>query len=297
MASLRQREMRAAYLFVLPAYTIYVVFLLLPLIAAMGLSFSQMDRISWDIEWVGFENFEWIFTDPRFWKTFANTFSFISMAVIGNVGMGLIVALALDRAIPAPILYFLRLAYFLPVLVSLAFVSFIWKFLYSTDLGIINYFLREMGISNVPWLTSSSMAMYSIVIMDVWKNMGFFVIIFLAALQGVPRILIEAASIDGASPLTILRRVKIPYIAPVIVFCIVYATIGGLQLFDSSQILTGGGPGDATRSVVMFMVGEAFTAGDLGTGAASAMMLLLTTVLVVATQFGVMRFFTRRGRS
>lgn len=297
MATLRQREMRAAYLFVLPAYTLYLVFLLIPLIAAMGLSFSQMDRISWDIEWVGLENFKWIFSDPRFWKTFANTFFFISMAVVGNVGMGLIVALALDRAIPAPILYFLRLAYFLPVLVSLAFVSFVWKFLYSTDLGIINYFLREMGMPNVPWLTSSSMAMYSIVIMDVWKNMGFFIIIFLAALQGVPRILLEAASIDGASPLTILRRVKIPYIVPVIVFCIVYATIGGLQLFDSSQILTGGGPGDATRSVVMFMVGEAFTVGDLGTGAASAMMLLLTTVLVVATQFGVMRFLTRRGRS
>jgi ABC-type sugar transport system permease subunit len=296
MATLQQREMRAGYLFILPAYIIYLAFLLLPMLAALGLSFAQMDRISWDIEWVGFENFEWILSDPRFWKTFRNTFYFISMAVIGNVGLGLLIALALDRAIPAPILYLLRLAYFLPVLVSLAFVSFIWKFLYSTDLGVINYFLRQVGLSNVPWLTSSSMAMFSVVIMDVWKNMGFFIIIFLAALQGVPRRLMEAASIDGAKGWTVLRRIKIPYIAPVILFCITYATIGGLQVFDSIKILTDGGPGDATRSVVMYMVSEAFNVGDLGTGAASAMILFLTIGIVVAVQFGLVRLLSFKGR-
>jgi multiple sugar transport system permease protein len=296
MATLQQREMRAGYLFILPAYIIYLAFLLLPMLAALGLSFAQMDRISWDIEWVGFENFEWILSDPRFWKTFRNTFYFISMAVIGNVGLGLLIALALDRAIPAPILYLLRLAYFLPVLVSLAFVSFIWKFLYSTDLGVINYFLRQVGLSNVPWLTSSSIAMLSVVIMDVWKNMGFFIIIFLAALQGVPRTLMEAASIDGAKGWTVLRRIKIPYIAPVILFCITYATIGGLQVFDSIKILTDGGPGDATRSVVMYMVSEAFNVGDLGTGAASAMILFLTISIVVAVQFGLVRLLSIKGR-
>jgi len=296
MATLQQREMRAGYLFILPAYIIYLAFLLLPMLAALGLSFAQMDRISWDIEWVGFDNFEWILSDPRFWKTFRNTFYFISMAVIGNVGLGLLIALALDRAIPAPILYLLRLAYFLPVLVSLAFVSFIWKFLYSTDLGVINYFLRQVGLSNVPWLTSSSMAMFSVVIMDVWKNMGFFIIIFLAALQGVPRRLMEAASIDGAKGWTVLRRIKIPYIAPVILFCITYATIGGLQVFDSIKILTDGGPGDATRSVVMYMVSEAFNVGDLGTGAASAMILFLTIGIVVAVQFGLVRLLSFKGR-
>lgn len=296
MSTLRQREIRAGYLFVLPAYLIYLVFLLIPLLAAMGLSFSQMDRISWTIDWVGWENFDWILNDPRFWKTFRNTFYFISFSVIGNVGLGLLVALALDRAIPGPVLYFFRLAYFLPVLVSLAFVSFIWKFLYSTDLGIINYYLRQIGIENVPWLTSSSMAMISVVIVDVWKNMGFFVIIFLAALQGVPRNLLEAAAIDGARPFAVLTRIKIPFIAPVIVFCVTYATIGGLQVFDSIKILTDGGPGDATRSVVMYMVSEAFSAGDLGTGAASALILLITIAFVVACQMGLVKFM-QRGRS
>ena len=292
MLTLKRREMRAGYLFLLPAYSLYLAFLLAPLMAALGLSFAQMDRITWDIEWVGLENFDWVVTDPRFWITFRNTFYFISMSVIGNVGLGLVVAIALDRAIPGPILYMLRLAYFLPVLVSLAFVSFIWKFLYSTDLGIINYFLGEIGLSNIPWLTSSKIAMISVVLMDVWKNMGFFIIIFVAALQGVPRNLMEAASIDGASAWVVLRKIKLPFIAPVILFCITYATIGGLQVFDSIKILTDGGPGDATRSVVMYMVAEAFNAGDLGTGAASAAILFVTIGFVVATQFGLIRLFT-----
>jgi len=136
--------------------------------------------------------------------------------------------------------------------------------------------------------------MLSIVIIDVWKNVGFFIIIFLAALQGVPRTLTEAARIDGASPAVTLWRIKLPYIAPVILFCITYATIGGLQVFDSIKIITNGGPGDATRSVVMYMYTEAFGAGDLGTGAASALTLLVVISAVVALQMLIGSKIVRR---
>lgn len=135
--------------------------------------------------------------------------------------------------------------------------------------------------------------MFSIVIIDVWKNVGFFIIILLAALQGVPRTLIEAARVDGASALTTLLRIKIPYIAPVLLFCVTFATIGGLQVFDSIQIITNGGPGDATRSVVMYMYSEAFGAGDLGTGSASALTLLVVIVAVVALQLWIGRHRAR----
>jgi multiple sugar transport system permease protein len=282
--SLKQRESRAAWAFLAPAYLIYLLFLLLPLIAALLLSVLEVNRLTLDAEYVGADNFRWIFTDPRFWTTFRNTFYFISLAVVGNVGLGLLLALALDRTMPAFLLYFFRLAYFLPVLVSLAFVSFIWQFLFSFDLGVINYYLRLLGLPAVGWLTDQRVVMLSIVIIDVWKNVGFFIIIFLAALQGVPRYLIEAARIDGASALVTLWRIKLPYIAPVILFCVTFATIGGLQVFDSIKIITNGGPGDATRSVVMYMYSEAFGAGDLGTGAASALTLLVVIAVVVALQ-------------
>lgn len=294
MATLRQRERRAAWAFLAPAYLIYLLFLLVPLLAALLLSVLQVDRLTLATDYVGLANFEWIFTDPRFWTTFRNTFYFISLAVIGNVGLGLILAVALDRKMPQFLLYFFRLAYFLPVLVSLAFVSFIWKFLFAYDLGVINYYLRQLGLTPVGWLNDQRVAMLSIVIIDVWKNVGFFIIIFLAALQGVPRTLIEAAQIDGASAMVTLWRIKLPYIAPVILFCVTFATIGGLQVFDSIKIITNGGPGDATRSVVMYMYTEAFGAGDLGTGAASALTLLVVISAVVAVQMLVGRRIVRR---
>lgn len=294
MATLRQRETLAAYGFIAPAYLIYLLFLAIPLVASLLLSVLEVDRLTLVAEFVGWSNFDWILTDPRFWKTFGNTFYFIALAVVGNVGLGLGLAVLLDRNIPGPLLYLFRLAYFLPVLVSLAFVSFIWRFMFSFDLGAINYYIRMLGLPAVGWLTDKNVAMLSIVIIDVWKNVGFFVIILLAALQGVPRNLMEAARIDGASPFTTLRRIKLPYIAPVILFCVTYATIGGLQVFDSIKIITDGGPGDATRSVVMYMFSEAFSAGELGTGAASALTLLVVIAIVTALQLTLGRRFAGR---
>ncbi|CAN7146174.1 sugar ABC transporter permease [Devosia sp. Root413D1] len=294
MATLRQRETLAAYGFLAPAYLIYLLFLAIPMVASLLLSVLEVDRLTLATQFVGWANFDWVLTDPRFWKTFGNTFYFIALAVVGNVGLGLGLAVLLDRNIPGPLLYLFRLAYFLPVLVSLAFVSFIWRFMFSFDLGAINYYIRMLGLPPVGWLTDKNVAMFSIVIIDVWKNVGFFVIILLAALQGVPRNLMEAARIDGASPFTALRRIKLPYIAPVILFCVTYATIGGLQVFDSIKIITDGGPGDSTRSVVMYMFSEAFSAGELGTGAASALTLLVVIAIVTAIQLTLGRRFAGR---
>lgn len=294
MANLKRREAIAGISFLAPAYLLFVAFLLLPLLAGLLLSIFQADRLNLEFTYVGWENFDWIFNDRRFWKTFSNTFYFIALAVTGNVGLGLLLALALDRDIPGVMLYFFRLAYFLPVLVSLAFVSFIWQFLYSFDLGAINYYVKALGFAPIGWLKDKDVAMFSIVIMDVWKNVGFFMIIILASLQSVPKSLMEAARIDGASSFTTVMRIKLPFIAPVLLFCVAYATIGGLQVYDSIKILTNGGPGDATRSVVMYMVNEAFSAGELGTGAAAALTLLVVISIVIALQLGLARWWRRR---
>jgi ABC-type sugar transport system permease subunit len=274
-------------MFLLPAYTLYTLFIALPIVAALTLSVLELDRITLDITFVGFGNYDWVLNDPRFWKTFRNTFFFISMSVIGNVGGALVLAVMMDRKYPNLILYCLRLAYFLPVLTSLAFVSFIWKFLFSTDLGVVNYYIQQLGFNKVGWLSDASVAMFSIILVDVWKNVGFFIIIILAALQGIPRTLMDAAKIDGASETAILWRIKMPFIAPVLLFLVTFATIGGLQVFDSIRIMTNGGPGDATRSVVMYMLEEAFTAGESGTGAVAALILFVVISLVVAAQYAI----------
>ncbi len=284
-----KRDSLTAYGFLFPAYSLYVIFLLLPLAAGLVLAFFYTDRFTLEIEFVGFENFTYIFEDPRFWISFKNTFHFISLAVIMNVGVGLLLALLLDRAIPSTLLYFFRFAYFMPVLMSLAFASFVWQFLYSQEMGILNYYVQKLGFKPIGWITDSSKAMFSIVILDVWKNVGFFMVVILSALQNVPKHIIEASKIDGASELTTILRIKIPYIYPVLFFCVIIATIGGLQVFDSILIITNGGPGDATTSVVMYLVSEAFSNGDIGAGTATALILLIVILIVTTIQFTFVR--------
>jgi multiple sugar transport system permease protein len=280
------QEAGAGWLFVAPGFLLYLVFTLVPVVITLGFSLTQIDRFTWHIDFVGINNFLYIWSDRQFWRSLTTTFEFIALAVVGNVGSGLLVAVLLDRALPRFLLYALRFAYFLPVLVATALVSLVWKFLYSTDLGILNYYLHAAGIPAVGWLTDGNVAMISVVIMDVWKHFGFFMIILLAALQAVPRSLIEAAHLDGAGALRVFWHIKLPTIAPVLLFCFTYATIGGLQVFDSVRILTNGGPGDATRVMVLYMYEQTFGAQDIGSGSAAAFMLLLVIVAVTALQYG-----------
>ncbi len=277
-------EAWAGFGFLVPAYLLYILFALLPVFATLAFSLTSVDRFTWSMEFVGLENLRFVLADPRFWTSFINTFVFVAMAVTGNVGTGLLMAVLLDRTLPSAILYVLRLAYFLPVLVSTALVSLVWQFIYSTDLGILNYYLTSLGLPKVGWLTDRRVAMISVVIMDVWKHFGFFMIILLAALQSVPKSLVEAAEIDGAGPVQTFFYVKLPMIAPVILFCVTYATITGLQMFETVRILTSGGPADATISMVMYMYDQTFGAQDIGAGTSAALVLLIAIVIVTIIQ-------------
>jgi len=165
---------------------------------------------------------------------------------------------------PAFLLYLFRLAYFLPVIIAAAFVSIVWGYFYGDDLGVINYYLIRFGITPIHWLTSSRTAMMSIIIMDIWKNAGFFMILFIAALQGVPKTIMDAAIMDGSSYWRRFFRIVLPWISPVVFFAIVYASIGALQVYESIVILTRGGPGDATRSMSIHIVEEAFDSFEIG---------------------------------
>lgn len=193
-------EARAAFWFLAPGYGLYLLFALIPALATVIFSLAYIDRYTWSFEYVGLENIIYVLTDKRFWTSFVNTFYFVALAAVGNVGLGLIFAAILDRALPKVVLYVLRLAFFLPVLVSTALVSLVWQFIYSSDLGALNYYITAIGLPRIGWLSDERVAMVAVVIMDVWKHFGFFMIILLAALQSVPRELTEAAEIDGAGP-------------------------------------------------------------------------------------------------
>ena len=243
--------------------------------------------------WVGFDNFVRFFTDDRSLQIFWNTLRFTVFAVTGNVCVGLLLALGLNRRMPSILLYLFRLAYFLPVIIAAAFVSIVWGYFYGDDLGVINYYLIRLGFSPVHWLTSSRTAMMSIIIMDVWKNAGFFMIIFIAALQSVPKNLMEAAVMDGASASRRFFRITLPWISPVVFFAIVYASIGALQVFESVVILTRGGPGDATRSMSVYIVEEAFDNFEIGYAASVAVVLTLVILVITSFQLLASRYWVR----
>lgn len=287
--TLRKQQARAAFFFLLPGYSLYILVILIPVLATIAFTFFYIDRITLDFTYVGLENYEWILTDPRFWTSLRNTFVFVMLAVTGNVGIGLLLAVLLNRAFHRSVLYVFRLVFFLPVLVAISTVAFVWRFLYSTDLGLINYYLGMLGIPKIGWLSDADVAMWAVVLFDVWKYAGFFMIIFLAALQAVPKSLEEAARVDGANGPTIFFRITLPFISPVVFFAVTYATITGLQVFDSVKVLTNGGPGDATRPAVQYMLDEAFGGGDISTGAAAAVVLLVAIVVVTIVQFAVGR--------
>jgi multiple sugar transport system permease protein len=291
-SELERAQMRAGYLFILPSFTLYVIFVLAPVVLTFVLSFTYYDPMAGS-RWVGLENFERFFTGDRSLQIFWNTLCFAIFAVAGNVTVGLLLALALNRAMPSFLLYLFRLAYFLPVIIAAAFVSIVWGYFYGDDLGVINYYLIRLGFAPVHWLTSSRTAMMSIVLMDVWKNAGFFMIIFIAALQGVPKSIMDAAIMDEPSYWRRFFRIILPWISPVVFFAIVYASIGALQVYESIVILTQGGPGDATRSMSIHIVEEAFGSFEIGYGASVSVIMTLVILIITSVQLLASRRWVR----
>jgi len=291
-SQLRRAQALAGYGFIAPSFALYLVFVLAPVVVTFILSFTYYDPMAGS-RWVGFDNFLRFFTEDRSLQIFWNTLRFTLFAVTGNICVGMGLALALDRAMPATLLYFFRLAFFLPVIIAAAFVSIVWGFFYGDDLGVINYYLSRIGVSPVHWLTSSRNAMASIVVMDVWKNAGFFMVIFIAALQGVPKPLTEAAIMDGASYWRRFFKIVLPWISPVVFFAIVYASIGALQVYESIWILTRGGPGDATRSMSIYIVEEAFDNFEIGYAASVAVVMTIVILIITALQMLASRHWVR----
>ena len=291
-SDLAKAQTRAGYLFILPSFVLYTVFVLAPVIVTFLLSFTYYDPMAGS-RWVGLENFQRFFTGDRSLQIFWNTLCFAMFAVAGNVSVGLLLALALNRAMPAFLLYLFRLAYFLPVIIAAAFVSIVWGYFYGDDLGVINYYLIRLGFAPVHWLTSSRTAMMSIIIMDVWKNTGFFMIIFIAALQGVPKTILDAAVMDAASYWRRFFRIVLPWISPVVFFAIVYASIGALQVYESIVILTQGGPGDATRSMSIHIVEEAFGSFEIGYAASVSVIMTLVILIITSIQLLASRRWVR----
>ena len=279
-----QREALAAYLFILPTLLGFLVFIIGPIIAAVFLSFSSYDLLTAP-RFNGVENYFRLFSDPRLKTVYWNTIFLTILAVLGNNVAGLTLAVLINQKLSAPLRYFLRTAYFFPVLIALAYCAIIWQFMFQKDTGLINYYLGLLGIAPLHWLGNNSLVKPAVIILDVWKNCGFDMIIYLAGLQSIPHEFYEAAAIDGASRWQIFRRITLPLVSPSIFFLVVINMIGALQMFDSVVVLTAGGPGDASRTLVMFIYEQAFQNFRMGYASAVALTLFAVIMGLTLLQF------------
>jgi multiple sugar transport system permease protein len=287
-------QAQAATWFLLPASVAYVSIVIAPVLVGIAISFTNFD-FNYGVKFIGLANYARLLAEPRFWVCLKNTAVFAVFAVSANVSLGLLLAVLLNRSMPRAVSYFLRLSFFLPVILAASAAAVVWSYLYSNELGVINYYIRLVGWNPPRWTSSSDTAMISVLITDVWKNVGFFMIIFVAALQRIPKSIKEAALLDSTSAVREFFQITVPYISPVILFCVVFASIGALQAFESISLLTRGGPGDATRTLSIYITDEAFTALNFGYAAAVSVVLTLIIACVNIVQLTVSR--TRNANS
>ena len=284
----RGQEALVGYLFVLPCIIGFALFIGGPILATILISFTDFDLLT-PPQLAGLDNFVRLFSDSRLRTVYVNTFVFTIFAVMLNVGLGLLLALLLNRRLPRILKFVFRSAYFFPSLVALVFVSIIWQFLYQRDTGVINYYLSSLGMPRINWISSPQFSLASVIILDVWKNAGFAMLVFLAGLQGISAEYYEAARVDGANRWQIFRSITLPLLSPTILFVTTIYLIGALQVFDSIVVLTNGGPGDSSRSVVLYIYERAFRSFDMGYASAISLTLLAVIGLVTAVQFRLAR--------
>ena len=263
----------------------YTVFLLLfaayPIVFALVLVFLQWDLVTAP-SFAGFDNVRLLANDGRFWRAVGNTFVFLSIHVPLQIVTALALALALNRQLV--LRSFWRAAFFLPVVISGAVVAILWSNLYATDVGLINKLLVRVGLAPVPWLTDPLTAMPAIAVMVTWKNVGFYVIIYLAGLQYIPRSCQEAIEIEGASSWQRFRHLTLPMLLPQTILVITLSTINGFQLFIEPYVMTAGGPLRRTYSVVLYLYTNAFSYQKMGYAATIGVALALIIGAVVFIQ-------------
>jgi multiple sugar transport system permease protein len=291
---LSRSENAVGWAFVTPATLLIGVFGLLPILWSLLLSFQKSDLLTPETPWVGLHNYQQIPGDPTFRLAIEHTIVYTILFVPATMIVGLLIAVALNRKVRGISIY--RTAAYVTMAVSTINEAIIFMWLFEPSFGIVNAVLDALGLPQGQWLSSPEQALYVIVAMTVWGWTGFAVVIYLAALQGVPQELHEAAAIDGAKPLAIFRTITFPLLSPASLFLAVWLSISALQLFDEVYLTTRGGPLHSTTVIVYYLFDQAFQQFDAGYAAALAYVLFMVILVITFIQFRVGNRFVHYNR-
>jgi multiple sugar transport system permease protein len=283
---------RAAYFFLAPGLSAIFIFFFIPVVAAFLISFTDFDIYSladWsNARFVGLKNYLSLFEAPLFWQALKNTFYFVFAATPISIAVSLGAAILLNSKL-IKLKGIFRLNYFIPVITTLVAVAIVWRFIYHPRFGVLNYMLSFLGISEIDWLGDPKWAMPAIILMSVWKNFGYNMIIFIAGLQNIPDYLYEAAEMEGASVWQQFKSITIPMLAPTTLFISLITMIGYFQLFAEPYVMTQGGPLNSTLSIVQYMYQEGFRWWNMGYSASIAFILFFIIFIGTVLQFKIQK--------
>ena len=285
-------ESRAGWMFITPALVLIGVFFVIPVLGALALSFTDFDIYAigdpGNTRFIGLGNYRSLFADPLFWKALRNTAYYVvvggPLSVVVSLAAALLVNARLIRWKPL-----FRSAFFAPWVTTLVAVALVWRYLYHPQYGLLNALLGLVGVGPIDWLGNPHWAMPAIILMSVWKNFGYNMLIFLAGLQTIPPQLYEAAELDGAGQWQRFRQVTVPMLGPTFVFVGVVTMIAAFQIFSEPYVMTQGGPLKSTLTLVLFMYEQGFRWWRLGFAAAVAVVLGLLTLAGTAVQLRLRR--------
>ncbi len=274
------------YIMILPAMVIFSVFVIYPVFYMLYVSFFDWNMVA-DMEFIGIENYLDMFTDKDFWKVLGNTFRFMLMMVPTAIILSLAIALYLKKN--TRINRILQNVMFMPNIVSLVSISFIWMWMMDQDRGLFNFVLSLFHVDPVNWLGDPKVAMLSLVIVNVWKSLGYYVLIFVAALQGIPGYLYEAAALDRAKPISVFFKITLPMLSPTLFFLILTGIIGSFKTFECVSLMTAGGPADSTNTLVYELYQQGFVYYNTGYASAMGVILMLIVGLMTLIYFSVLQ--------
>jgi sn-glycerol 3-phosphate transport system permease protein len=280
------RNARIGMLLLAPSAVLLVAFTFYPTVATLIDSFYSTPRGRRPAEFIGVDHFRAMMTDPVFRGAMVNNMIYASVIIPASMGLALAMALLVNAQIGGRAL--VRLAFFTPTILPMVAVANIWMFFYAPDYGLIDQFLGLFGLGGNNWLGQPGTALWALMVITVWKLAGFFMIFYLAALQQIPPSLLEAATLEGASPTQRLRRVILPLLMPTTLFILINAVIEAFRLVDHVIALTRGGPNNSTQLLLHYIYQVAFSYWDTGYAAALSVALLAVLALIALIQFGVL---------
>lgn len=265
------------YLFLLPAVAILTVFFFIPFFQTIWLSFLNYSNDIYNPNFIGFQNYIDIFYNPIFYKVMWNTVLYLIVAVPFLVIFPLFLAILINQKIKGITMY--KILIYIPVIISIVVAAIAFKWLYAQD-GILNYFIGLLNLPTIGWLTDTKYAIFSVIILTIWKGIGYYMMIYLAALMSVPKELYEACDIDGANFLQKHFTVTVPHLMPTIALVTTISSISAMKIFAEIYVMTKGGPLNSTKTIVYYIYEKAFENLDLGYASAMAVILLIIVLIM-----------------